>query len=88
MWVVVGPVRLIECLVGRVWLVGKVEVEAVVPRVRPTSILWDAESRILSILDLESERESEKEVGIGIESGRENHLYLGPTSPLQTSSPA
>lgn len=88
MWVVVGPVRLIVCLVGLVWLVGKVEVEAVVPRVRPTSTLWDVENRILSILDLESERESEKEVGIEIESGRESHLYLGPTSPLQTSSPA
>jgi hypothetical protein len=88
MLVGVGLVHLIVYLVGLVWLVGKVEVGAVVLRVRPTSTLWDVGSHIPSILDLESERESGTAVGIEIGSGRENHSYLGPTFPLQTSFPA
>lgn len=88
MLVVVGPVHLTVYLVGLVWLVGKVEVAAVVPRVRPNRSLWGVESHILNTLDLESERENGTGVGIEIGNGRENHSYLGLTSPLQTSSPA
>lgn len=85
---VLDRAHLIACLVVLVWLVERVEVEAVARRVRPISHLQGVESPIPSTPDLESGKESEMEVEIEIESGRGNHSYLDLIFQLRTSSHA